>query len=246
MNHYHHEFILRSWTPAEISNATHWWDASDESTITDDGDGTVNNFADKIGSLDFAQASAGAQPDTGTRTINGRNVLDFDGSDYMQTGTFTHPASYHIFIVTEVDTVNSDIDCLMSVDNSNDANIGWQFRSNSATDFIGQVAENTAGWGSTLDATSGNQEGNTVLWDFYINSGSDGELFLNGASEDTNTVSNTDTQGNANLNLYANRATTQFPNGCIAEVLFCDAEITGDDLTRARNYFAVKWGITLS
>lgn len=54
-----------------------WLDASDTATISDTGTLT---FADKSGyDYNATQPTAGSKPASGTRTINGLNVLDFDG-----------------------------------------------------------------------------------------------------------------------------------------------------------------------
>lgn len=58
-----------------------WLDASDTSTITESG-GEVSLIADKSGNgNDASQATAGQKPTTGATTLNGLNVLDFDGID---------------------------------------------------------------------------------------------------------------------------------------------------------------------
>lgn len=77
-----------------------WLDASDLSTITS-ASGAVSQWNDKSGNAyHFSQATSTARPITGTRTVNGLNALDFDGTDdrlfrnsislvNQTTGTFT-------------------------------------------------------------------------------------------------------------------------------------------------------------
>lgn len=70
------------WTPADMTTA-HWLDASDAATITSSG-GKVSTWTDKSGSgMHAAQTDVSRQPITGTHTINGKNVLDFNGYGYM-------------------------------------------------------------------------------------------------------------------------------------------------------------------
>ena len=58
-----------------------WLDASDTSTITESS-GSVSQWNDKSGYGNNATEGVGArQPTTGTRTLGGRNILDFDGTD---------------------------------------------------------------------------------------------------------------------------------------------------------------------
>jgi hypothetical protein len=91
------------WTPEAIRTAA-WYDASDASTITEDT-GAVSQWNDKSGNNKHATQGTGAnQPTTGTRTMNGLNTLDFDGSNsFMDAPTFgvTNPAS--VFFVFETD-----------------------------------------------------------------------------------------------------------------------------------------------
>lgn len=75
-------------TPTDISGLEAWYDASDTATITDAGSGAVSAWADKTGNHNLAQASSGSRPVTGTRTINGLNVVDFYGGRYVSTSPF--------------------------------------------------------------------------------------------------------------------------------------------------------------
>jgi hypothetical protein len=76
------------WTPNEITTAM-WFDASDARTVYQDPmTGTVSRWDDKSGNGYHAVQGTGSnQPNTGTRTINGLNVIDFDqvdGNKWMQ------------------------------------------------------------------------------------------------------------------------------------------------------------------
>ena len=78
--------LVQAFSPLDLSPAL-WLDASDTSTITEVG-GAVSQWDDKSGNgNDFTQGTAANQPTTGTRTQNGLNVLDFDGTaDFMVGG----------------------------------------------------------------------------------------------------------------------------------------------------------------
>ena len=76
------------WYPTELTNTLVWLDASDTNTLWADTNGTVPATAgvarwdDKSGNGNHQlQATASAQPMTGSRNINGVNALDFDGAD---------------------------------------------------------------------------------------------------------------------------------------------------------------------
>lgn len=66
------------WTPSDISTFA-WFDPSDESTIVESG-GFVSQLDDKSGNNNHVDMSYGGyQPQTGTRQLNGLNVLDVTG-----------------------------------------------------------------------------------------------------------------------------------------------------------------------
>lgn len=74
-----------SFAPTDISNLALWLDASDAATITESG-GSVSQWDDKSGNTNHVTQATGAdQPTTGTRTINGLNVLDFAPNDHLDT-----------------------------------------------------------------------------------------------------------------------------------------------------------------
>lgn len=66
------------WSPSEITTEI-WLDANDASTIVATA-GAVSEWIDKSQSpYEITQVSAGARPTTGIRTLNGKNIIDFDG-----------------------------------------------------------------------------------------------------------------------------------------------------------------------
>jgi lysophospholipase L1-like esterase len=81
-------------SPDDIFGLALWLDASDTTTITDAGSGAVSAWADKSGfSRNFTQGTGANRPTTGLNTINGKNVLKFDGTNDFLTA----PASIYGF-----------------------------------------------------------------------------------------------------------------------------------------------------
>ena len=98
------------WTPASLGAALqYWFDASDAATITDAGAGAVSAWNDKSGNArHVTMATATYRPLTGTRTINGRNVIDFDGVNDALTGTAVDiPQPMTIAAVAHLDSLTS-------------------------------------------------------------------------------------------------------------------------------------------
>jgi hypothetical protein len=92
------------WSPALIDTEG-WWDASDLSTITVISN-EVRVLAEKTGNSPDLTAYAGFAPATGTYTLNGLNMLYYDGTEAMATydGDFVVPSSgnFSVFQVGEV------------------------------------------------------------------------------------------------------------------------------------------------
>jgi hypothetical protein len=73
-----------AWTPAELgASLALWLDAEDTDSITLNGS-TVSQWDDKSGNnYHVAQATAANQPAYGSRTLNGKNVVDFSGGKIL-------------------------------------------------------------------------------------------------------------------------------------------------------------------
>lgn len=71
----------RTFDPRMFAGLQLWFDAADASTITESS-GAVSQWNDKSGNTyNVTQGTAGARPTTGTTTLNGLNVISFDGGD---------------------------------------------------------------------------------------------------------------------------------------------------------------------
>jgi len=98
-------FDEQPFLPTRISGgAALWLDASDTSTITESS-GSVSQWNDKSGnSYNFPQGTGSAQPTTNATTQNGKNVLDFDGSDSLvgPSGLYSIPSGDNtMFVVSK-------------------------------------------------------------------------------------------------------------------------------------------------
>lgn len=90
--------LATGFNPKSIAGLLAWYDASDASTITTSTG--VSAWADKSGNgYTLRQSTGNNQPATGTRTIGGKNVLDFDGSnDVLSLGS--SPPEYLLDLAT--------------------------------------------------------------------------------------------------------------------------------------------------
>jgi hypothetical protein len=247
------DYLTRKWgtgfSPLDLS-PTLWLDASDETTITESG-GSVSQWDDKSGNGYNLQQGTGAnQPATGTRTLNGLNVLDFDGtSDYLAASLAASAGLFTVFAVFEQDASSNDAVLTLAPASGDDWN-------------------NTAG--ATL--TTGNPASNMIaeITHRYISLAD--QAFITGTppspagvyvavvdntaltvSSGSNTDSGTSFGGSASSNQVlisarflssAVRADLGL-NGAIAEVILVENTLTAQQISDAEAYLANKWGITL-
>lgn len=210
-----------------------WWDASDAATLTQSG-GVVSAWADKAGGPALTHGVAGEQPTTGARLLNGRNVLDFDGTQLL-AATRTLPASgdvaFHMAVI--LDATDNVFDALISADASND----FQLDAGDPGVFNGRL--NVAGIGPSADLTGGPYSGAFIISVVFDRTGSTADVFVSDVSRasmaytaplDTTQV----------LRLMANRAGSLMQAGAFGELI-----VTGDVGTRAlyHGYLADKWGL---
>lgn len=99
-----------------------WLDASDTSTITHSS-GSVSAWADKSGNGNNAtQGTGSSQPTTGVNTINGKNVIAFDGGDQLDVSENFGANGYTVFTVLKLtDALANMVDFPRVIRSSDDA-----------------------------------------------------------------------------------------------------------------------------
>ena len=220
-----------AFSPLDLSPVL-WLDASDTSTITESG-GAVSQWDDKSGNgNDVVQATAAAQPTTGTRTINGLNVIDFDGSaDYLRTAsassTITSPLS--MFVVSHVDSGNQD----MLID-SRTAASRITFFYQSATN-LRIIATNT------VSIAGANTTGVDHILTAVVN-GASSEILVDAATYGTGDAGAAKNYEPATIG--ANYLNSYLLDGAIGEVVVVPTVDSGD-IAAMHSYLADKWGITI-
>ena len=218
--------LPRSFSPLSLSPVA-WYDASDTSTITESG-GTVSQLDDKSGNgNNLTQATEANKPTTGTRTLNGLNVLDCDGLDGLQVDfgvDYSQPNT--IFVVAQLD----DLDSAQTF-----------FDGISGTKrHIGQMYYNAV-WrmDAGVSLNGGTSDTNAHLLRFVYNTTSS-TLHVDGVS----TLS-----GNAGTNVLdgftfgSNYLFNFGVDGVIAEAIVVDGTLTAQQITDTETYLADKWGI---
>jgi hypothetical protein len=224
-------------SPKSISGLQLWLDAADSSTITT-GTG-VSEWRDKsaTGST-WTQATGNNQPATGTATINGKNVLVFDGTNDSLTASAPLSTSMPLtmFIVQRISTATV---------------AGMTYAAGTGDAFNMRQAGSTSGFleviaaGARMFLGSSGRTGINDIVSVTFPSATDGSLFVNGVSQSplTNATLKPTLTG---THYIGRRADGFYLNGQVAEILAYAAELSASQRRAAEAYLGKKWGITVA
>lgn len=236
--------VFGGFDPRSIPYLALWLDANDASTITETS-GSVSQWNDKSGNNSHATQSTGAaQPITGTRTANGLNALDFDGTDdFMDL-----PSSLY----TGLGEGNNTMFFVFKNDAPDDQQryiSGFAFGGGSTR--YGLIYSLTLGSDiSGFNASSFdpvNLDTITADTDTHIDgvtrNGSNVTVFRDGSTHIKTEVkgSNVTVTG---MRLGANGTPSEFLHGALCEILIYKKALTDAEKNLVGNYLATKWGIT--
>jgi hypothetical protein len=225
--------------PRKIAGLQLWLDAADASTITIDTG--VSEWRDKsaTGSV-WAQATSGEQPATGTATMNGRNVLLFDGSDdgLSATTPLATTGDLTMFFVQRNLALRSFGMTYTSGTNTNHFNV----RQNASTGKLQIIANN----GQVVDAdTTGSRlEANDIV-SLVIPASGNNSTFVNGASW-TPGVGIASKPVLTSTHYIGRRSDGFYANLHVAEIIAYTRALSVTERRRIERYLAAKWGITLA
>ena len=220
---------VTTWEPTAVDTKL-WLDASDASTITHSS-GSVSQWSDKSGnSANATQGTGSKQPTTGTRTLNGLNVIDFDRatSNNLEISSIPYGTTdeFMIFAVGKMDvTLNYEFFILGRGTDRNGVGInGGVYRA---------VVEGNS------YTTVTNHDTNPNLFSLCLENGTDTDFLLNGTSIDTQTGTYSITSQQADI---GSQTDTYFLDGYIAEIIVT-SHCTLIDRQRIEGYLAHKWGL---
>jgi hypothetical protein len=213
-------------------NPVLWLDAADTTTIIESG-GSVSQWNDKSGNgYNVTQSNATNQPTTGTATINGLNVLVFDGSNDSMTNTAIPSTSqpYTYVIVAQESSAMTAVKALLNA-------VGSPFL---ALFLNGTSPNRTVSVAATAFVTGPIVTPANV--NAYFMSGN-GASSLLGTSAGLNSVTISGNRA-AGVRVGTNAgANGEFFSGSVAEVLYFDKLLTTQERTDLFVYLNAKWGI---
>jgi hypothetical protein len=236
-------------SPSDISGLTVWL-KSDSGTSSTTDEGAISTWSDQSGNGNhFTQATGGNQPTYETTGINGKPVVNFDGSnDYMERNLSSFGT---IFVVSRMSSVTSfkamvggrgttgtPFDALLLGPNGTGSNPSFRWG---------------IGAGSALELTGLN--GDIVVNSPFIAVGektgttsTSMRFWWNGSLRDS------DTSASAPIAMdkmvvgagHYNDNVVDFWPGDIAEVILYDSSLTELQRINVEDYLAERWGVTLA
>lgn len=222
--------------PLEVSGCMAWYDAADTSTLVDAGSGAVSTWYDKSGNgRDLTQGTGANRPTMGTRTLNGLNVVDFDGTnDRVASANITQalPVTVLAVVLSDVTTPGA----------GNRQILGNQ--SATTCPAVYGLAATPMRWaffaGTQIDTGDALNTSAHTLSVNFINSAS-GEFFLDGASIGTGNPGASGWSAEP-ISLGGDTAPANFWDGIIAEVAIYDSTLSAGNRQRIEAYLKSKWG----
>lgn len=248
-------------SPIPTTNLKAWYDAADTATISLSGS-NVTQWDDKSGNgYHLTQGNNSLRPQSGTLTINSKNVLDFDSGkvDTLCASTasdwtfMSNTSGSTLFVVWDMDAQPiSDAPWVFTTRGGSVGN-GPGYLCRVLTNYATSHAINNTGNNIVVNDSSSVSATNTpVVWCIKSdpNNGTTADksaIFKNsGSAEKNNTTTgsvSTDTPVQAlRVGDYTDSGTLGF-DGQLAEVIIYSGILSGTDTTTVIDYLKSKWGI---
>lgn len=242
---------------APVAGYTAWYDASDTATITLSGS-DVTQWNDKSANgYNLTQPNSGFRPQSGTRTINSLNVIDYNANtDTLVASTaanwtfFSNSAGSTVFLVISLDVLDNYI-MLRTMGGSN-ATVGASFNISSGTYKGQQVIANGSTFFCLNASTSSISATTPTIWVSKSDPNNATAADKNSIYKNSGTAEkNNTTTGSASASAPAQplrvgdyeEAGTLAPNGVYGEVIFYNTQLSDGDIALNVSYLSNKWGI---
>ena len=229
-----------AFAPNHLPNLQLWLDAADISTITESS-GSVSQWDDKSGQANHAtQGTGSAQPLTSAATLNGKNVISFGGSDFLNlaSGVFSAVAGDNtVFVVCKRTTETGAFEVVM---NMRDSGVNkWLVIFSSVAGYIDFRNNNSGAFSQAKTGATnthhqivrGRREGITKAVTF------------NREAESTNNFATSVTVTSGYIGSLTGSG--NFLSGEIAEILLFSRSLESSEYQQVTDYLAAKWSISL-
>ncbi len=223
-----------------VPGYTNWYDAADTSSVTtvDDDLRDVTQWVDKTDSSEnlFFPNTAISQPTTGTRTINGLNVIDFQGGQYLAaTGIPLAGNTCTLFAVVQKDSGSRLITFTDGSQNDFDNTAGFAYVDVLDDGTVYDAAFVVSGDGvhavfDTSTPTLYTVQRNVTAWSGRAN----GVNLTGGTSVDTSFNA-------SNLGVGAYPTGQSPASGAVGEIIIYDRVLTAPEILLVETYLTAKW-----
>lgn len=232
---------VSTWTPAptfqpgSISGLALWLDASDLTTITESS-GAVSQWNDKSGNArHVSQGTAAQQPTTGSSTLNGLNVISFDGSnDNLRTSN----GALELATLTCVALIrsNTTFRSMLGVSQAATTHTSPFWRWTIFHDGSQTMSIRLNGTNSAAAAPPGTDVPRILILDSGV-----GDLWVNGMRT-VDAAGVTLTYPNSTPLIIGTTPVSDFAlNGYVAEIAIYDKSLSATERTLISNYLINKW-----
>jgi hypothetical protein len=217
-------------------------DASDTTTITASS-GAVSEWRDRSGNgRHVTQATAANQPTTGASTKNARNVITFDGSDWLgPTSSGFNPASTGVtlFAVAQANSGSAISHIILSQQDGTGLGRSWLYS---------EVPPGTVGWSTFLGGSATAVGIDTTSWvSMRVSCAAGASQTLSIVHNSSTTVTATRTleaaTGGFMVGTRKNNFSTQALNGAIAEIVLYNSVLSASDIGKVNTYLNDKWAV---
>ncbi|MGB2327172.1 MAG: hypothetical protein ACPH3L_05250, partial [Flavobacteriaceae bacterium] len=220
-----------------LSDLSIWLDANDAASITIDNYYTADEWRDKSGNKRHVSNQVG-DPQTGLRTINGLNVIDFTSSRMATSSiaSWLNNTSYTIIAVTQFDNNTNHFMGTEGNGNNQIMHHGYTGSSWTLSQFGGG---NGTSWSTSLSSTTPVLSVTTAAHPTY-------EAWINGTSLGINTSTYSiqlSATGPFNIGRPESDGGWGYYDGTIAEIIIISDEITSVKRQKIEGYLAHKWGL---
>lgn len=243
-----------------VSGYKLWLDAADTTTISQSG-GAVSQWTDKsANAYTFTQAAGSNKPTTGTRSQNGKNVLDFDGFDSListsanSTWTFlSNNTQWTAFFAFSTD--NSGFQTILNTNEDQSQYIGFDIVLNSASAYSFQqdVNNGSTGNASVNNSTATNTLTTAFTYTTVLSDANNGTAanrsdirIKQGSAIKNNTKTTATNNGTPTYPLTIGMPTNLANyglDGGLGEILIYTSTLSSGDVLSTQQYLAAKWGV---
>lgn len=219
-------------SPLLLPSLAGWYDADDAASIASSG-GAVDQWNDKSGNGYHVTQTGTARPTTGTRTINGRNVIDFDGSDdaLVLASGFPTAQPFTTLAVFFCDVTNVSQGAVSLGDSVTPAQL--------VRARFGSTATIGTAFGTNL---SGGATPSSAAQVSTLSNGGSSQVWKDGTSTASGNAGTNSGVGSLTLGALFTGGGGAHLNGVLAEVIICNASLSTADRQSGEAYLKAKWG----